>query len=174
MSRLMVEECFKWAMQRKIFGKRCLFASPTRRCRCVAHHPSFCFVCWARLIDQPVIRFKLSQMAADVESVHSMLEDVTHQMNCMLREGKPNLIASVLAGPIALLKYKQTRVAQLCADNACQILGGRALTRSGMGVMVEKFQRSQKMQAILGGSEEILADFAMRQAMKAFPPEAHL
>ena len=47
MSRLMVEECFKWAMQRKIFGKRCLSASPTRRCRCVAaHRPSFCFVCW--------------------------------------------------------------------------------------------------------------------------------
>ena len=36
------------AMQRKIFGKR--------------------------LMDQPVIRFKLAQMAADVESVHSMLE----------------------------------------------------------------------------------------------------
>jgi len=148
LSRLMVEECFKWAMQRKIFGKR--------------------------LIDQPVIRLKLSQMAAEVESVHSMLEDVTYQMNTMVQKGKPELISQVLAGPIALLKYKQTRTAQLCADNACQILGGRGLTRSGMGVMIEKFQRSQKMQAILGGSEEILADFAMRQAMKVFPPDAKL
>ena len=76
-------------------------------------------------------------------------------------------MSDTLAGPIALLKYKQTRVAQLIADNACQILGGRALTRSGMGVLIEKFQRSQKMQAILGGSEEIMADFAIRQAIKS-------
>ena len=71
-----------------------------------------------------------------------------------------------LSGPIALLKYKQTRVATLVSDHACQIFGGRSLTRSGMGFFVEKFQRSQKMQAILGGSEEILADFAMRQAAR--------
>jgi hypothetical protein len=35
-----------------------------------------------------------------------------------------------------------------------------------MGSVIEKFQRSFKMQAILGGSEEIMCDFAMRQAMK--------
>ena len=59
-------------------------------------------------------------------------------------------VNKVLAGPISLLKYKQTRTAQLCSDNACQILGGRGLTRSGMGVLIEKFQRSQKMQATPG------------------------
>ena len=32
--------------------------------------------------------------------------------------------------------------------------------------LIEKFQRSYKMQAILGGSEEIMADFAVRQALK--------
>jgi alkylation response protein AidB-like acyl-CoA dehydrogenase/predicted heme/steroid binding protein len=136
MSRLMVEECFKWAMQRQVFGKR--------------------------LIDQPVIRMKLAEMAAEVESVHSMLEDVTFQMSCMT-ESEVN---KYLAGPISLLKYKQTRAATKISDNACQIFGGRALTKSGMGKMVEKFQRSFKMQAILGGSEEILADFAIRQAMR--------
>ena len=136
LSRLMVEECFKWATQRRIFGKR--------------------------LIDQPVIRMKLAQMAADVEAVHSMLEDVTFQMTKMTHAE----INKYLAGPIGLLKFKQTRVATMVSDNACQIFGGRALTRSGMGQMVEKFQRSFKMQAILGGSEEILADFAVRQALK--------
>ncbi len=136
MSRLMVEECFKWAMQRQVFGKR--------------------------LIDQPVIRMKIAEMAAEVESVHSMLEDVTFQMSCMT-ESEVN---KYLAGPISLLKFKQTRAATKISDNACQIFGGRALTKSGMGKMVEKFQRSFKMQAILGGSEEILADFAIRQAMR--------
>ena len=116
-----------------------------------------------RLIDQPVIRAKLASMAAEIESVHSMLEDLTYQMCHMTAKS----MSSNLAGPIALLKYKQTRVANMVADNACQILGGRALTRSGMGVLVEKYQRSQKMQAILGGSEEIMADFAMRQAIKS-------
>jgi len=140
LSRLMVEECFKWAGAREVFGKR--------------------------LIEQPVIRQKLAAMVADVESVHSMLEDLTYQMTQMSEEE----VNKVLAGPIALLKYKQTRVATMIADNACQIFGGRALTQSGMGVLVEKFNRSYKMQAILGGSEEIMADFAIRQAMKQLKP----
>ena len=36
-----------------------------------------------------------------------------------------------------------------------------------MGNLMEKFQRSFKMQAILGGSEEIMCDFAIRQALRA-------
>ncbi len=67
---------------------------------------------------------------------------------------------------IALLKYRQTRASTLVSDNACQIFGGRALTQSGMGSVIEKFQKSFKFQAILGGSEEIMADFAIRQADK--------
>ena len=140
MSRRMVEECFKWAVQRQVFGKR--------------------------LIDQPVIRLKLAEMAAEVEAVHSWLEDVTFQMRHIRTSESNDAVNQVLAGPIAMLKYKQTRVATLVSDNACQIFGGRALTRSGMGQFVEKFQRSFKMQAILGGSEEIMADFSIRQALK--------
>ena len=67
---------------------------------------------------------------------------------------------------IALLKYRQTRASTLVSDNACQIFGGRALTQSGMGSVIEKYQKSFKFQAILGGSEEIMADFAIRQADK--------
>jgi hypothetical protein len=57
-----------------------------------------------------------------------MLEDITYQMTQMTEEE----INKHLAGPISLLKYKQTRVATMVSDNACQIFGGRALTRSGM------------------------------------------
>ena len=140
MSRLMVEECFKWAMSRKVFGRP--------------------------LMSQPVIRYKLAEMAAEVESVHSFLEDVTYQMTKMSYEEQTRY----LAGVIGLLKFRQTRAATVVADNACQIFGGRALTRTGMGQYVEKFQRSYKMQSILGGSEEILADMAVRQAVKYFDP----
>lgn len=135
-SRMVLEECMKWAMQRKVFGKA--------------------------LMQQPVIRAKLAEMAAAIESVHSLLEDVTYQMSKMTQ----TQINKDLAGPIALLKYKQTRVATMVSDNACQIFGGRAVTGTGMGYIIEKFQRSFKFQAILGGSEEIMADFAMRQAMR--------
>lgn len=126
----------KWGLQREVFGKK--------------------------LLQQPVIRFKLGQMVAEVEVVHSLLEDITFQM-CNLTEQQIN---KHLAGPIALLKYKQSRVATVVSDGACQIFGGRAITRTGMGNVIEKFQRSFKMMAILGGSEEIMCDFAMRQAMR--------
>lgn len=135
-SRMIVEECMKWAITRKVFGKA--------------------------LIQQPVIRFKMAEMIAGVECIHSFLEDLTYQM-CNMRHAEIN---KELAGPIALLKYKQTRVATMVSDNACQIFGGRAITGTGMGFMVEKFQRSFKFQAILGGSEEIMADFAIRQALR--------
>lgn len=74
-----------------------------------------------------------------------------------------------LGGPIALLKLLSTRVAHNVSDDACQIFGGRGITQTGMGRMVEAFQRTYKFAAILGGSEEIMADLGIRQAMKDFP-----
>jgi len=38
-----------------------------------------------------------------------------------------------LGGPIALNKMQSTKVAALVSNEACQIFGGRAITRSGMG-----------------------------------------
>lgn len=75
----------------------------------------------------------------------------------------------LLAGPIALLKNFATRCAHEIADEAVQIWGGRGITKSGMGRVIESFQRTYKFDAILGGSEEILADLAVRQAFKKFP-----
>lgn len=43
-----------------------------------------------------------------------------------------------------------------------------------MGRYVEGFQRTYKFGAILGGSEEIMADLGVRMAMKAFPSDAKL
>eukprot|EP01064_Diplonema_japonicum_P027224 TRINITY_DN3910_c1_g5_i1.p1 TRINITY_DN3910_c1_g5~~TRINITY_DN3910_c1_g5_i1.p1 ORF type:complete len:521 (+),score=113.61 TRINITY_DN3910_c1_g5_i1:47-1609(+) len=56
-ARLITEECFKWATQRKVFGKP--------------------------LIEQPVIRFKLASMVSQLESVWAWLESITHEMNTM-------------------------------------------------------------------------------------------
>ncbi|KAK3237200.1 hypothetical protein CYMTET_52705 [Cymbomonas tetramitiformis] len=138
-SRLLLEECLKWANQRKVFGKP--------------------------LISQPVIRNKLAHMVAQVESVQNWTENITFQMQNMSYADQ----AKHLAGPIALLKLQCTRVAQFVLDEACQIFGGRAITRTGMGQVVERFQRAVKFGAILGGSEEIMADLGIRQAVKNFP-----
>ncbi|KAI8995726.1 acyl-CoA dehydrogenase/oxidase [Gaertneriomyces semiglobifer] len=142
-ARLVTEECFKWANQRMVFGKK--------------------------LLEQPVIRFKLAEMLAGVESLQGYLETTTYQMTQLSYKDQ----AIHLAGPLGLLKYQATRMTQRVSDNAVQIFGGRAITRTGMGRVIESFQRSNKFGAILGGAEEIMADLAVRQAMKNFP-EARL
>ncbi|KAI9357985.1 acyl-CoA dehydrogenase/oxidase [Zopfochytrium polystomum] len=143
-ARLVTEECFKWACQRKVFGKP--------------------------LVEQPVIRFKLGQMISDVEAIQAYCESITYQMTKMSFKDQ-NLL---LAGPIALLKYRATRMSYNVSDNAVQIFGGRALTRSGMGRVIEQFQRTNKFGAILGGAEEVMADLGVRQALKFFPKNARL
>ncbi|KAI8093740.1 acyl-CoA dehydrogenase/oxidase [Halteromyces radiatus] len=143
-ARLVVEDCFKWANQRKVFGKR--------------------------LIDQPVIRNKLAGMIAQVESMHNWLENLTFQMNHMNYDEQ----SIKMAGPLALCKYQMTRMLHHVSDDACQIFGGRAITKGGMGRNIESLQRTYKFSAILGGSEEIMADLGVRQAMKYFPKGARL
>jgi len=43
-----------------------------------------------------------------------------------------------------------------------------------MGRLVERFNRTYKFAAILGGSEDVLADAAIRMSVKDFPPNAKL
>ena len=79
-----------------------------------------------------------------------------------------------LAGQNGLLKMYLTRTEHDVADHAVQIFGGRALTKGGMGGFVEMFARTYKFNAILGGSEEVLADLGVRQAMRTMPKWARL
>lgn len=67
-----------------------------------------------------------------------------------------------------------TRMMHHVSDDACQIFGGRALTPTGMGRYIEDLQRTYKFNAILGGSEEIMADLGVRQAIKKFPTDVRL
>lgn len=143
-SRLIIKDCMLWCNQRKVFGKP--------------------------LIQQPVIRNKLARMVGAVESSYAWLESITHQMNTMSYK-EQNLR---LGGPIALLKFQTTRSATLVSDEACQIFGGRSITKTGLGGNVERFQRTFKFGAILGGSEEIMADLGIRQAFKDMPAHARL
>lgn len=70
--------------------------------------------------------------------------------------------------------YKVTRMLHEVADESVQIFGGRGITQTGMGRNIELLNRTYKFSAILGGSEEIMADLGVRQAMKKFPTDARL
>lgn len=142
--RAVTEECFKWAMQRKVFGKP--------------------------LINQPVVRQKLAAMIGQVEALHCWLESLTHQLHTMPHEQQ----FFQLGGPIALLKMFATRVSYRVSDDAVQIFGGRGITRTGMGSFIEQFQRSIKYGAILGGSEEVMGDLGVRLASRGFPQDSKL
>ncbi|OJJ01754.1 hypothetical protein ASPVEDRAFT_130196 [Aspergillus versicolor CBS 583.65] len=134
-----VEECMKWCNQRIVFGKR--------------------------LVDQPVIRQKLARMISLTESNQAWLESIAYQM-CNMTYAEQS---KHLGGPIGLLKSHVTRCAGEIAEQATNIFGGRGITQSGMGRVIEMFNRTYKFDAILGGTEEILADLGVRQAFKTFP-----
>merc|ERR1711997_1404696 len=95
-----------------------------------------------KLVEQPVIREKLAQMFANVESCTSMLYDVTHNMNVVGTQSPE--------------------------------IGGRGVTSGGMGRVIDTFHRVYKVPSVYGGSEEIMADLAVRQAIKSYPATARL
>ncbi|KAI0253049.1 acyl-CoA dehydrogenase [Lactifluus subvellereus] len=142
--RLIVEECLKWSQQRQAFGKP--------------------------LNTQAVVRSKLAQMIARVESAQSWLENVTHQMNNMSYAEQ----SDKLAGTIALLKQYVTSTGRATAEDAAQIFGGRSITQSGMGKLIENYHRTSPYDAILGGAEDVMGDLGVRQALRKMPTNARL
>jgi len=135
-SRVCLEEAVKFANKRKTFGKT--------------------------LVQHPVIRWKIAEMARLIEATHHWLEWVTYQMNTM---GK--LEAGVkLGGQTALLKVQCTKVFEYCAREAAQIFGGLSYTRGGQGEKVERLNREVRAMAVPGGSEEIMLDLGVRQTTK--------
>ncbi|KAK0952397.1 hypothetical protein LTR91_024426 [Friedmanniomyces endolithicus] len=142
-TRTILTDCLLWSHQRHIASKP--------------------------LIAQPLIRHKLARLISLVEANQAWLVSLTHQMNGMTYAQQSVL----LSGPIGLLKAFATRSAHEVADEATNIFGGRGLTVGGMGAKVEMFHRTYKFDAILGGTEEVLMDLGVRQAMR-FMPNAKL
>ena len=133
MARTCVEESIAFARSRRTFGKF--------------------------LIEHQAIQHKIGEMARQCEGLQAWLENVTFQMNTMSKEEQNRK----LGGHIALLKLSSSRVAEFCASNAMQVLGGAGYTRSGKGTKVERIYREVKAYAIPGGSEEIMLNLAAGQ-----------
>lgn len=102
------------------------------------------------LTQHQVIRHKLVDMAQRVTASQAMLEMLAWRLD---RGDSP-------VAEIAMLKNQATQTMAFCASEAVQIFGGAGFMR---GVKVERIYRDVKVNAIGGGTEEIMKDLASRQ-----------
>jgi acyl-CoA dehydrogenase len=102
------------------------------------------------LIEHQVIRHKLVDMAMRVNAAQAWLETLAWR----IEQGESPV------AEICMLKNLATEAMEFCAREAVQIFGGAGFMR---GPKVERIYREVRVNAIGGGSEEILRDLAARQ-----------
>ncbi len=102
------------------------------------------------LTQHQVIRHKLVDMAQRVAASQAMLEMLAWRLD----QGESPV------AEICMLKNQATQTMAFCASEAVQIFGGAGFMR---GVKVERIYREVKVNAIGGGTEEIMKDLASRQ-----------
>jgi len=102
------------------------------------------------LLQHQVIRHKLVDMAQRVMASQAMLEMLAWRL-----DHGDNPVAE-----ICMMKNQATQTMAYCASEAVQIFGGLGFMR---GVKVERIYREVKVNAIGGGTEEIMKDLASRQ-----------
>ena len=98
------------------------------------------------------IRWKLGEMARQVEAAFCWLEGLTYHLNSRPADSH-----------VSLLRMHATKVFEYCAREAAQILGVTATVR---GNVIERLAREVRHVAFVGGSEETLLDEAVLDAMK--------
>ncbi|MFT4613204.1 MAG: acyl-CoA dehydrogenase [Bacteroidia bacterium] len=103
-----------------------------------------------RLADHQVIRHKIAQMKQKLNATQAYIRICYESFEA----GNPN------PGDIALLKVQASETMEFCAREAMQILGGMGYMR---GSRVERIYREVRVNAIGGGSEEVMRDLASRQ-----------
>ncbi len=115
-------------------------------------------VAWAReretfgrpLASRQVIRHKIVDMVAKVRQAQSFLYTCAWRM----QQGEQPV------DDVSMLKFICSQVMEFCAREAMQILGGVGYMRGGR---VERIYREVRVNAIGGGSEEIMKELASRQ-----------
>ncbi len=104
----------------------------------------------ARLADHQVIRHKLVEMDRMINATRAWMEQLAWRVN----QGDHPI------AELAECKVQASLMLELCAREAAQILGGASYLR---GNPVERIYREVRVNAIGGGSEEIMRDLAARQ-----------
>jgi len=135
-SRICLEDAMTWCQKREAFGKT--------------------------LIEQPVVRHKFGHMARQIDALQSWIESLIYELENMSHaEG-----SKVLGGATALLKVQAGIVAKYIADESQKLMGGLGLTKTGQGARIEAIARAIPTLIVPGGSEDVLLDLGVREAVK--------
>ncbi len=103
-----------------------------------------------RLADHQVIRHKIAEMKQRINACQTYINHCSQE----IAQGRGD------PGDIAMLKVQCSQTMEFCAREASQILGGASYLRDNR---VERIYREVRVNAIGGGSEEIMRDLASRQ-----------
>ncbi len=103
-----------------------------------------------KLISRQVIQHKFAEMLRKIYACMAWIERATVEFE----KGRDN------GAELALLKVQATRTLEFCAREAAQVMGGASYMR---GCRVERIYREVRANAISGGSEEVMLEFAARQ-----------
>lgn len=103
-----------------------------------------------RLADHQVIRHKIADMYQRIQATQAYLEICAWRVS----QGETPV------ADLSMLKVQATTTMEFCAREAMQILGGNGYLRGGR---VERIYREVRVNAIGGGSEEIMRDLTARQ-----------
>lgn len=104
----------------------------------------------ARLADHQVIRHKLVEMDRTINATRAWMEQLAWRV---AQGDRP-------VAQLAECKVQASLTMEMCAREAAQVLGGASYLR---GNAVERIYREVRVNAIGGGSEEIMRDLAARQ-----------
>lgn len=104
----------------------------------------------ARLADHQVIRHKLVEMDRTINATRAWMEQLAWRVG----QGEEPV------AELAECKVQASLMLEFCAREAAQILGGASFIR---GNPIERIYREVRVNAIGGGSEEIMRDLAARQ-----------
>ena len=102
------------------------------------------------LVKHQSIRIKLADMARQINATQAWVDLCAWQM----KEGRDQ------PADFAMLKVQATRMLEAVARDAAQVLGGASYIT---GSKIERIYREVRVNAIGGGSEEIMLDLAGRQ-----------
>ena len=125
---------------------------------------AFARVCLAEAVEWATTRMTFGKRLAEHQSIRIKLADMARQINAT--QAWVDLCAwQVKTGKgapadFAMLKVQATRMLESVAREAAQVLGGASYLK---GSKVERIYREVRVNAIGGGSEEIMLDLAGRQ-----------
>ena len=143
------------AMMTNFNGERLGIAVSSTAFACVCLQEA---LAWAReretfghkLISRQVIQHKFAEMLRHIYACLAWIDRAAAEFE----KGRDN------GGELALLKVQATRTLELCAREAAQTMGSASFIR---GCKVERIYREVRANAISGGSEEVMLEFAARQ-----------